>query len=106
MTKPNRLVFASPPGLAVAFMSLMVVGDVRADRAGHVRWDIISVAFGIPPALHTVSAGGVAFASADASHTIKLTGCRNLRRAGKRREFQRGHRRWHLGNLRQRCPDR
>ena len=45
-------------------------------QADHVRWDIINLAFGIPPALNTVSAGGVAFASASnpANLTIKLTG--------------------------------
>src|SRR5216684_5397058 len=45
-------------------------------QADHVRWDIINLAFGIPPALNTVSAGGVAFASASnpATLTIKLTG--------------------------------
>src|SRR3989442_10065180 len=45
--------------------------SIRAAGSDHVRWDIINLAFTTPP---TVSAGGVAFASADASHTIKLTG--------------------------------
>jgi len=74
MTKPNRLVFASLIGLAVVSISLMVVGNVRAAGADHVRWDIANLAFGIPPALNTVSAGGIAFASANATLTIKLTG--------------------------------
>ena len=43
-------------------------------QADHVRWDIINLAFGIPPALNTVTAGGVAFAKADATLTIKFTG--------------------------------
>jgi len=74
MTKPNRLVFASLIGLAIVSVSLLVVGNVRAAGADHVRWDIANLAFGIPPALNTVSAGGVAFASADAAHTIRFTG--------------------------------
>jgi hypothetical protein len=71
MTKPNRLVFASLIGLAVVSVSLLVVGNVRAAGADHVRWDIINIAFTTPP---TISAGGIAFASADATHTISLTG--------------------------------
>ena len=71
MTKPNRLVFASLIGLAVVSVSLLVVGNVRAAGADHVRWDIINIAFTTPP---TISEGGIAFASADATHTIKLTG--------------------------------
>ena len=70
MTKPNRLVFASLIGLAVVSISLLVVGNVRAAGADHVRWDIIN--FTAPPP--TASAGGIAFASADATHTIRLTG--------------------------------
>jgi len=71
MTKPNRLVFASLIGLAVASVSLLVVGNVRAAGADHVRWDIINIAFTTPP---TISEGGIAFASADATHTIRFTG--------------------------------
>src|SRR5713226_4884307 len=71
MTKANRLVFASLIGLAVVSISLLVVGNVRAAGADHVRWDIINLAFTTPP---TVSAGGIAFASADATHTIRFTG--------------------------------
>jgi hypothetical protein len=74
MTKPNRPVFASLIGLAVVSISLMVVGNVGAAGADHVRWDIINIVFGIPPAPNTVSAGGIAFASANATLTIKLTG--------------------------------
>jgi hypothetical protein len=71
MTKPNRLVFASLIGLAVVSISLLVVGNVRAAGADFVRWDIINLAFTTPP---TVSEGGIAFASANATLTIKLTG--------------------------------
>ena len=71
MTKPSRLVFASLIGLAVVSASLLVVPSVHAAGADHVRWDIINIAFTTPP---TVSAGGMAFASANASLTIKLTG--------------------------------
>src|SRR5712692_9038277 len=44
---------------------------MQAGSADHVRWDIINLAFTSPP---TVSAGGIAFASADATHTIRFTG--------------------------------
>lgn len=71
MMKSGRFAFATLFGLAVVSASLLVVGGVRAAGADHVRWDIINLAFTAPP---TVSAGGVAFASADASRTIKLTG--------------------------------
>jgi hypothetical protein len=40
--------------------------------ASHVRWDITSLNFATTP--FTVSAGGVAFASVDPDHQIKLTG--------------------------------
>ena len=49
----------------------MATGSIALGQAAHVRWDIISLAFTTPP---TVSAGGIAFASADATHTIRLTG--------------------------------
>lgn len=71
MTKPNRSVFASLIGLAVVSVSLLVVGNARAAGADHVRWDIINLAFTTPP---TVSEGGFAFASANATLTIRLTG--------------------------------
>ena len=72
MTKPNRLVFASLIGLAVVSISLLVVGNVRAAGADQVRWDIINRdATTTPP---TISEGGIAFASADATHTISFTG--------------------------------
>lgn len=71
MIKSSRFVLASVLGLAAVFVSPLVVEGVRAAGADHVRWDIVSLAFTTPP---TVSAGGVAFASANASHTIKLTG--------------------------------
>jgi hypothetical protein len=41
-------------------------------QANHVRWDIVNADFTTTPL--TVTAGGIAFASADASLTIKLTG--------------------------------
>jgi len=49
----------------------MATGSIALGQADHVRWDIISLAFTTPP---TVSAGGIAFASANATLTIKLTG--------------------------------
>ena len=49
----------------------MATGSIALGQADHVRWDIISLAFTTPP---TASAGGIAFASADATHTIRLTG--------------------------------
>jgi len=57
-------------GIAV-LLFLMATGSIALGQADHVRWDIISLAFTTPP---TVSAGGIAFASADATHTIRLTG--------------------------------
>src|SRR5713101_5388275 len=60
-----------PDWLAIVSVSLLVVGNVRAAGADHVQWDIINLAFTTPP---TVSAGGIAFASADATHTIRFTG--------------------------------
>jgi len=53
-------------------ISLLVVGNVRAAGADQVRWDIINRdATTTPP---TISEGGIAFASADATHTISFTG--------------------------------
>ena len=61
--------------LSLAVLLCITVGlPVVQGSADHVRWDIVSVAFGIPPAPNTVSAGGIAFASANASLTIRLTG--------------------------------
>src|SRR5713101_54314 len=62
-------------GVSIILMMTAAAPLVFA-QADHVRWDIINLAFGIPPALNTVSAGGVAFASAanPATLTIKLTG--------------------------------
>ncbi len=57
-------------GIAV-LLFLMATGSIALGQADHVRWDIISLAFTTPP---TVSAGGIAFASADATHTIRFTG--------------------------------
>src|SRR5713101_8183073 len=61
--------------VSLAVLLCITVGlPVVQGSADHVRWDIIKLAFGIPPAPNTVSAGGIAFASANASLTIKLTG--------------------------------
>jgi hypothetical protein len=46
--------------------------SAQNNGASHVRWDIISLNFTTTP--FTVSAGGVAFASVDPDHLIKLTG--------------------------------
>ena len=60
-------------GLSIILM-MTAAAPFASAQADHVRWDIISLAFGIPPAPNTVSAGGIAFASADATHTIRFTG--------------------------------
>lgn len=58
--------------VSLAVLLCMTVSlPVVQGAAEHVRWDIINLAFTTPP---TVSAGGIAFASANASRTIKLTG--------------------------------
>jgi len=57
-------------GLSIILM-MTAAAPVASAQAAHVRWDIINLAFTSPP---TVSAGGIAFASADATHTIRLTG--------------------------------
>lgn len=59
-------------GTAAVVLSLLVVVGVPLvhAQADHVRWDIVSVNFPIT----TVSPGGEAFAQADASLQIKLTG--------------------------------
>ena len=49
----------------------MATGSIALGQADHVRWDIINLAFTTPP---TISEGGIAFASADATLTISLTG--------------------------------
>jgi hypothetical protein len=74
MFKSSRLIISVS---AVVLFSVAVwtgTGYVRGNNAtsgaDHVRWDIINV--DIP--ITTVTPGGVAFASADATHTIKLTG--------------------------------
>src|SRR2546427_9484135 len=54
---------------------LMLAGAPAAfSQTDLARWDIISIAFGIPPALNTVSPGGVTFAKALDGSKIKLTG--------------------------------
>jgi hypothetical protein len=58
-------------GLAALTTSLWFgVGSVRAAGSDHVRWDIINV--DIP--ITTISAGGVAFATAPNNLRIRLTG--------------------------------
>ncbi len=58
--------------VSLAVLFCMTVGlSVVQGSADLVRWDIINLAFTTPP---TVSAGGVAFASADAARTIRFTG--------------------------------
>src|SRR5437879_3985368 len=72
MTKPSRVLIACVSGIAAMILALLISAvNVRAAGADHVRWDIIHLAFTTPP---TATAGGEAFASADASHTIRLTG--------------------------------
>ena len=56
---------------AITVLFSMATGSIALGQADHVRWDIINLAFTTPP---TATAGGIAFASADATHTIKLTG--------------------------------
>ena len=56
---------------AITVLFSMATGSIALGQADHVRWDIVSLAFTTPP---TVSAGGIAFASANATLTIKLTG--------------------------------
>ena len=58
------------PGLALSLLSIIAVASTASGQAAHVRWDIVSVNFPTT----TVSPGGVAFAAADASLKIKLTG--------------------------------
>jgi hypothetical protein len=60
-------------GLSIILM-MTAAAPFAFAQADQVRWDIINIAFGIPPALNTVSAGGIAFAKADATHTIRFTG--------------------------------
>ncbi|HKF19500.1 MAG TPA: twin-arginine translocation signal domain-containing protein [Candidatus Dormibacteraeota bacterium] len=70
----NRRDFLRRAGLASAGLaSLPVFAEVaQAGGADHVRWDILSVDFSTTPT--TLRPGGVAFASADTSRKIKLTG--------------------------------
>jgi hypothetical protein len=57
--------------LAAVMLMVATVSSVFG-QANHVRWDIINVDFTATPS--TLTAGGIAFASANASLTIKLTG--------------------------------
>ena len=62
-------------GFAVAALMIMATISFafdKADKAAHVRWDIISLVFSTTP--FTVNSGGVAFAKTDDGSTIKLTG--------------------------------
>lgn len=73
MGELDRRTFLKRAGLGVGALSVpSVLGAPAALAAGsdHVRWDIVSV--DIP--ITTVSAGGVAFARADAVRRIRLTG--------------------------------
>src|SRR5207249_10284184 len=68
----TRYLLACWLGVAARLVAVAVAPpSIRAAGTDHVRWYIINLAFTAPP---TVSEGGVAFASADASHTIKFTG--------------------------------
>ena len=58
------------PRLALSLLSIIAVASTATGQAAHVRWDIVSVNFPTT----TVSPGGVAFAAADASLKIRLTG--------------------------------
>src|SRR5437867_228594 len=74
MTK-SRLVFASFCGVATLLVLMIVPGSVPAAGANHARWDIISLAFGVPPALNVASAGGFADATApNNGGRIRLSG--------------------------------
>jgi len=60
-------------GVAFGLLVAIMTSPVALGQAEHVRWDIINLAFTAPP---TVTAGGVAFATARNPSTlkIKLTG--------------------------------
>lgn len=70
----DRRTFLKKAGIASAaaatLPTLLTTPASAKSQTDHVRWDIVSV--DIPTT--TVMAGGVAFARADASHTIKFTG--------------------------------
>ena len=54
-------------GVALVSLALLLAttgSRVVHGQAQHVRWDIINIAFGVPPAPNTVTAGGVADAFA------------------------------------------
>jgi hypothetical protein len=74
MFKPARLIISVSTAVLFSFAVWTGTGHIRGNNAtsgaDHVRWDIINV--DIP--ITTVTPGGVAFASADATHMIKLTG--------------------------------
>ena len=61
-----------PLGLSIILL-MTAAAPVASAQADHVRWDIINIVFGVH---NTISAGGIAFASASnpATLTIKLTG--------------------------------
>ena len=65
-------------GVMLAALLVMTVVGLRVvhGQAQHVRWDIVNVAFGPPGTPNTISAGGLAFASArnPSSLTIALRG--------------------------------
>ena len=58
----------------LATLVLLFSSSVAFGRSDHVRWDIVSLS-PLPPSASTLaSAGGVAFASADANLKIEFTG--------------------------------
>jgi hypothetical protein len=70
MYKPRFLLVVSTAALAVLTAALWIGAPaVRAAGSDHVRWDIINV--DIP--ITTLSAGGVAFATAPNNLRIRLT---------------------------------
>jgi len=57
--------------VAAGLMLSIGASNVRAAGSDHVRWDLIHVDFSTTPL--TISPGGTAFASADATNTITFT---------------------------------
>ncbi len=61
--------------VSLAVLLSMIAGlPAVQGQASFVRWDILSINFPTPPTLTTFSPGGVAFANAPDTLTIKLTG--------------------------------
>jgi hypothetical protein len=84
MTKPKSVLFACGSRIAALILMFLTgtIGVLAADSdyvrwgSDYVRWDIINttVPFSATPPLTTITAGGVSYAQADASLSIKLTG--------------------------------